>query len=166
MTLDKTSVLYCISDLVNQHCGSERSLLCIFTSFLRDCYIMVALLYAIITLLLPCYYSLLHCYYAVITHFYTVITHYYTVITHYYIVITLLLLIITHYKCNNEFIITVIMGSLLPIFTRSIIGNNGFIITYYEPDQLADGVGHGAFVRRCLEGDGPVWIHLQLPIQN
>ena len=134
MTLDKTSVLYCISDLVNQHCGSERSLLCIFTSFLRDCYIMVALLYAIITLLLPCYYSLLHCYYAVIT-------HYYTVITHYYIVITLLLLIITHYKCNNEFIITVIMRSLLPIFTRSIKGNNGFIITYYELDQLADARG-------------------------
>ena len=98
---------------------------------MRDCYIMVALLYAIITLLLPCYCSLLHCYYAVIA-------HYYTVITHYYIVITLLLLIITHYKCNNEFTITVIMRSLLPIFTRSIIGNNGFIITYYEPDQLAD----------------------------
>ena len=35
-------------------------------------------------------------------------------------------------------IITVIMGSLLPIITRSIIGNNGFIITYYWPGQLGD----------------------------
>ena len=28
-------------------------------------------------------------------------------------------------------IITLGMGSLLPIISRSIIGNNGFIITYY-----------------------------------
>ena len=35
-------------------------------------------------------------------------------------------------------IITVIMGSLLPIITRSIIGNNGFIITYYWLEQLGD----------------------------
>ena len=44
----------------------------------------------------------------------------------------------TCYYCNNEPIITVIMGSLLPIITRSIMGNNGFIITHYEPGQLAD----------------------------
>jgi hypothetical protein len=36
------------------------------------------------------------------------------------------------------------MGLLLPIFTRSLIGNNGFIITYYEPDQLADVAPPGA----------------------
>ena len=30
------------------------------------------------------------------------------------------------------------MGPLLPIFTRSLMGNNGFIITHYVPGQLAD----------------------------
>ena len=27
---------------------------------------------------------------------------------------------------------------LIPIFTRSLMGNNGFIITHYVPGQLAD----------------------------
>jgi len=31
------------------------------------------------------------------------------------------------------------MGPLLPIFTRSLMGNNGFIITHYGPGQLGDG---------------------------
>ena len=61
-------------------------------------------------------------------------------------VITWLLLIITyviasllHIITNSLLpIITVIMESLLPIITRSIIGNNGFIITYYWPGQLED----------------------------
>ena len=35
-------------------------------------------------------------------------------------------------------IITVIMSPLLRIITRSIIRNNGFIITYYRPGQLGD----------------------------
>ena len=43
---------------------------------------------------------------------------------HYYI-------IITYYYRNNELIITVIMNSLLPIITRSKIGINEFIDTYY-----------------------------------
>ena len=30
------------------------------------------------------------------------------------------------------------MGSLLPVIARSIIGNNGFIITYYGLGQLGD----------------------------
>ena len=35
-------------------------------------------------------------------------------------------------------IITVIMSPLLRIITRSIICNNGFIITDYRPGQLGD----------------------------
>ena len=35
-------------------------------------------------------------------------------------------------------IITVIMDPLLHIITRSIMGNNGSIITYYPPEQLGD----------------------------
>ena len=30
------------------------------------------------------------------------------------------------------------MGPLFPFFTRSLMGNNGFIITHYVPWQLAD----------------------------
>ena len=33
------------------------------------------------------------------------------------------------------------MDSLLRIITRSIIRNNGFIITYYRPEQLGDAWG-------------------------
>ena len=45
-------------------------------------------------------------------------------------------------------IITVIMSPLLRIITRSIIRNNGLIITYYWPGQLADRVGRGSRGRR------------------
>ena len=55
---------------------------------------------------------------------------------HYYVIITSLL---HHYYSNNGAIITVIMGLLLPIITKSIMGNNESIITHYEPTQLADG---------------------------
>ena len=64
---------------------------------------------------------------------------YYIIITYYYICYYI---IITCYFCNNEPIITVIMGPLLPIFTRSLMGNNGFIITHYVPGQLADESGY------------------------
>ena len=35
--------------------------------------------------------------------------------------------------------ITVRMALLLPIITKSLVGNNESIIIHYEPDQLADG---------------------------
>ena len=60
---------------------------------------------------------------------------------HYYVIITSLL---HHYYGNNGAIITVIMGLLLPIITKSIMGNNESIITHYEPTQLAD-------VQKCME---------------
>ena len=41
---------------------------------------------------------------------------------------------------EGEVLDSVLMGSLLPIITRSIIGNNGFIITYYLPGQLEDAI--------------------------
>ena len=56
--------------------------------------------------------------------------------------------ILTYYYCLNEPIITVIMdpliiiGPLLPIFTRSLMGKNGFIIVHYVPGQLADDKTH------------------------
>ena len=50
------------------------------------------------------------------------------IITYYYICYYI---IITYYYSNNEPIITVIMNSFLPIITRSIIGINEFINTYY-----------------------------------
>ena len=81
---------------------------------------------------LPSFYLLLRNNRNVIAYYYIC---YYIVITYYYFCYYF---VITYYYCNNGFIITVIMGLLLPIFTRSLIGNNGFIITYYEPDQLAD----------------------------
>ena len=89
------------------------------------------------------YYLLLRCY---CVHYYPFQGHYYAcyylIMNYYYSLWQPLLhhyyFVITYYYCNNGFIITVIMGLLLPIFTRSLIGNNGFIITYYEPDQLAD----------------------------
>ena len=58
---------------------------------------------------------------------------------HYYVIITSLL---HHYYSNNGAIITVIMGLLLPIITKSIMGNNESIITHYEPTQLADGLSY------------------------
>ena len=58
-----------------------------------------------------------------------------SLLRHYYVIITSLL---HHYYGNNGAIITVIMGLLLPIITKSIMGNNESIITHYEPTQLAD----------------------------
>ena len=46
--------------------------------------------------------------------------------------------IIMYYYCIDGFIVTVIMGSLTRIITRSIIRNNGVIITHYRPEQLGD----------------------------
>ena len=75
------------------------------------------------------------------TSFYLIITQLCHIITsflhHYYVIITSLL---RHYYSNNGSIITVIMGPLLPIITKSIMGNNESIITHYVPTQLADGV--------------------------
>ena len=72
-------------------------------------------------------------------YYYWLLRHYYVIITsllrYYYVIITSLL---RHYYCNNGSIITVIMGLLLPIITKSIMGNNESIITHYEPTQLAD----------------------------
>ena len=56
-------------------------------------------------------------------------------ITHYYICSYI---IITYYYQVLLPIIMEKMGSLLPIITRSIMGNNGFISTYYWPGQLGD----------------------------
>ena len=111
-------------------------------------------LFGSITSLLPVfphYYLLEHHYYI---HYYIVITsllHIITVIMASLLpiitfIITLLLLIITSVitsllhiiTCSLLPIITVIMGSLLLIITRSIMGNNGSIITHYRPPQLGD----------------------------
>ena len=62
-------------------------------------------------------------------------------------------------------VITVIMDPLLPIITRSIIGINGYIITYYWPGQLAD-------VQFALQNEkisltgfaGEIWISSLHPI--
>ena len=61
-----------------------------------------------------------------------------SIITYYYVIITSLLRIITVIMSPLLRIITVIMSPLLRIITRSIIRNNGFIITYYRPGQLGD----------------------------
>ena len=74
---------------------------------------------------------------------------YYIIITYYYICYYI---IITCYFCNNEPIITVIMGPLLPIFTRSLMGNNGFIFTHYVPGQLADACPGRAVVMPVAAG--------------
>jgi len=75
-----------------------------------------------------------------------IITYYYV---DYYVIITSLLRtiivimspllrIITVIMSPLLRVITVIMSPLLRIITRSIIRNNGLIITYYGPEQLAD----------------------------
>ena len=74
---------------------------------------------------------------------------------HYYVIITSLL---HHYYSNNGAIITVIMGLLLPIITKSIMGNNESIITHYEPTQLADETGlANRGLDRPLTTRLPVW---------
>ena len=111
-----------------------------------------------ITSLLPVFPHYYHHYYLLEHHYYI---HYYIVITSLLhiitvimasllpiitFIITLLLLIITSVitsllhiiTCSLLPIITVIMGSLLLIITRSIMGNNGSIITHYRPPQLGD----------------------------
>ena len=112
-----------------------------------------------ITSLLPVFHHYFHYYYLLDHHYYI---HYYTVITALLpiitvimspllliitSVITLLLLIITSVITSLFHTITmsllpifmVIMDPILPIITRSIIGNNGSIITSYWPGQLGDG---------------------------
>ena len=74
---------------------------------------------------------------------------------HYYVIITSLL---HHYYGNNGAIITVIMGLLLPIITKSIMGNNESIITHYEPTQLADEIlnlGRAALAPRTSGAPSP-----------
>ena len=88
----------------------------------------------IVTAVITCCSSLLRNNRIVIAYFYI---QYYTVFTYYY---ACYYIIFTCYSCNNEPINTVTMDPLLPIFTRSLMGNNGFIITHYEPGQLADAV--------------------------
>ncbi len=74
-------------------------------------------------------------------------SYYYVIITsllrHYYVIITVIMVPLLH----------VIMAPLLPIITKSIMGNNGSIITHYEPDQLAD--AHK--VNPSLSGEIPEW---------
>ena len=84
-------------------------------------------------------YTFLHPLLPIRTLFFIIMTCYYVIITsllrHYYVIISNLL---HHYYSNKGAIITVIMGLLLPIITKSIMGNNESIITHYEPTQLAD----------------------------
>ena len=115
----------------------------------------------------------------IIAHFYIIVTHYSNIFTAiitccssllrknrtisayfyccYYIIFTYCYfcyyVIITCCSCNNEPIITVKMGLLLPIFTRSLMGNNGFIFTHYVPGQLADEVACPALAKRHTEDD-------------
>jgi len=118
-----------------------------YYSLIIDYYIIITSLLHRSIQLLHCYCTLIHHYYIIFTsllhHYYywicviTLLLHcYYTVITCYYcLVITLLLPVITY------FIITCyynIVGSLLPIFARSITGNNGSIITCFAPPHFAD----------------------------
>ena len=85
-----------------------------------------------------------------------IITYYYV---DYYVIITSLLRtiivimspllrIITVIMSPLLRVITVIMSPLLHIITRSIIRNNGLIITYYGPEQLADDCHHRATVKQ------------------
>ena len=78
-----------------------------------------------------------HHYYIHYTLYYYIITCYFdndvSIVTHYYICYYI---IITYYCKSLLPIIMVIMNLLLPINTRSIIGNNGSIIIYYWPGQL------------------------------
>ena len=66
-----------------------------------------------------------------------------SIITYYYIIIMSLLCIITVIMSTLLRFITTMPSPLLSIITRSIIRNNGFIITYYRRGQLGDGKEHG-----------------------
>ena len=59
---------------------------------------------------------------------------------HYYLLLLKQKTTITYYYRNKGPIITVIMKSLLSIITRSIMGNHGTIITFYQLPQLGDEV--------------------------
>ena len=85
-----------------------------------------------------------------------IITYYYV---DYYVIITSLLrtiIVIMSPLLRNITVImspllrviTVIMSPLLRIITRSIIRNNGLIITYYGPEQLADELEYLSFSDR------------------
>ena len=66
----------------------------------------------------------------------------YIIITCFSSLLSLLLLIITSVIILLLLIITSVITSLLPIIiTRSIIGNNGSIISYHRPGQLGDEFG-------------------------
>ena len=99
------------------------------------------------------YGSLLFCYYFIITmllHIVVKLLHIILLLLHHYYVLLWLLLriiilllhyyyvIITHYYGAIITYYYVITNPLLPISTRSIIGNNGAIITYYWPVEFAD----------------------------
>ena len=100
-------------------------------------YIIVTHYSNIFTAIITCCSSLLRKNRTIIAYYYCC---FYVIFTYYYICYYV---IITCCSCNNEPIITVKMGPLLLIFTRSLMGNNGFIITHYVPGQLAD-VGFSA----------------------
>ena len=99
-------------------------------------YIIITHYNTIITAIISCCSSLLRNKRIIIAYYY--IHHdYYTIFKYYYVCYHITF---TCYSCNNEPIITVIMDPLLSIFTRFLMGNNGFIITHCEPGQLADEV--------------------------
>ena len=93
-------------------------------------YIIVTHYSNIFTAIITCCSSLLRKNRTIIAYYYCC---FYVIFTYYYICYYV---IITCCSCNNEPIITVIMGPLLPSF--SLTGNNGFIFTHYVPGQLAD----------------------------
>jgi hypothetical protein len=96
--------------------------------------------------------SFLRSHYYALFHIFTCVCHYYISVNNYYVIISfsgciityltfiivyyylcyyiINMCIITYYYRKNRLITTVRMGSLLPIITRSIIGNNGFVVTY------------------------------------
>ena len=124
-------------------------------------YIVITYYFAIITY----YYVIITYYSAIITYYSSIITYYYTIITlkwpdevniiayyssllhHYYLLLRALLRIIALLLHHYYFIITYYYGPiityyyviiLLRISTRSVIGNNRPIITYYGPTDFAD----------------------------
>ena len=108
--------------------------------------------------LLPCFYYIFTYYYSIMSPFLLIIT---SVITQYLLIITSVITsVITsllHIIAKSLLpIITVIMDPLSLIITRSIIGNNGSIITYYWPGQLGDELLLVCF----LHSHGNRWLNL------
>ena len=115
-------------------------------------YIIVTHYSNIFTAIITCCSSLLRKNRTIIAYYYCC---FYVIFTYYYICYYV---IITCCSCNNEPIITVIMGPLLPIFTRSLMGNNGFIFTHYVPGQLADESRYALLTHwNCPAGPGRHW---------